>query len=99
MFEFEYKAIDAKKQLKYNEKGSQFQLVMENEKPDDNLLKTQTISLFDKNIDSATLYGLQYHFHAPSEHSINGKLLDLEMHIVHALEPKLVSPEFSKDKS
>ena len=72
---------------------------MDNEKPEDNFMKTQTISLFDKNIDSATLYGLQYHFHAPSEHSINGKLLDLEMHIVHALEPKHVNPEDEKDKS
>ena len=26
---------------------------------------------------------LQFHFHAPSEHSVNGKLYDLEMHIVH----------------
>jgi len=25
----------------------------------------------------------QFHFHAPSEHSVNGKLYDLEMHIVH----------------
>jgi carbonic anhydrase len=72
---------------------------MDNEKPEDNFMKTQTISLFDKNIDSATLYGLQYHFHAPSEHSINGKLLDLEMHIVHALDPKHVNPEDEKDKS
>ena len=26
---------------------------------------------------------LQFHFHAPSEHAHNGKLNDLEMHIVH----------------
>ncbi|MCW1967449.1 MAG: carbonic anhydrase family protein [Anaerolineae bacterium] len=26
---------------------------------------------------------LQYHFHAPSEHSINGKLVDAEVHFVH----------------
>ena len=26
---------------------------------------------------------LQYHFHAPSEHSINGKLADAEVHFVH----------------
>lgn len=30
-----------------------------------------------------TFYPLQYHLHAPSEHSINGKLMDLELHIVH----------------
>lgn len=72
---------------------------MKSEKPEDNFMKTSTINLFEKNIDSATLYGLQYHFHAPSEHSINGQLLDLEMHIVHALEPKLVNPENEEDKS
>ena len=72
---------------------------MQNDKPEDNYLKTSTISLFDKHIDSATLYGLQYHFHAPSEHSVNGELLDLEMHIVHALEPKHVNPDDEKDKS
>ena len=71
---------------------------MEGEKPDENRMTTQTISLFDKHIESATLYGLQYHFHAPSEHSINGQLLDLEMHIVHALEPKHVSQK-KEDKS
>ncbi|MEI7469190.1 MAG: carbonic anhydrase family protein [Chloroflexota bacterium] len=26
---------------------------------------------------------LQYHFHAPSEHSVNGKLADAEVHFVH----------------
>jgi carbonic anhydrase len=26
---------------------------------------------------------LQFHFHAPSEHTIMGKNMDLEMHIVH----------------
>jgi carbonic anhydrase len=26
---------------------------------------------------------LQFHFHAPSEHSVDGKLYDLELHIVH----------------
>lgn len=72
---------------------------MEGEKPEENRMTTQTINLFDKHIDSATLYGLQYHFHAPSEHSINGRLLDLEMHIVHALEPKHVNPEKEEDKS
>lgn len=51
-------------------------------------MKTQTISLFDSHISEAKLYGLQFHFHAPSEHSIDGKLLDLEMHIVHQMELK-----------
>lgn len=30
-----------------------------------------------------TFTPLQFHFHAPSEHTINGKNLDLELHIVH----------------
>ena len=29
---------------------------------------------------------LQTHWHSPSEHSVNGKLYDLEMHIVHLYE-------------
>ena len=31
------------------------------------------------------VYGLnQYHFHAPSEHTLNGRHFDLEVHLVHA---------------
>jgi len=33
-----------------------------------------SMSLFDM---------LQFHFHAPSEHTIDGKGFDLELHIVH----------------
>jgi carbonic anhydrase len=28
---------------------------------------------------------LQFHFHAPSEHTIDGHLMDLEVHFVHTL--------------
>jgi len=31
---------------------------------------------------------LQFHFHAPSEHSIDGELMDLEVHFVHTLAKK-----------
>jgi carbonic anhydrase len=31
-------------------------------------------------------YPLQFHFHSPSEHTINGKNMDLELHIVHLTE-------------
>ena len=55
------------------------------EKTKESWLQTKTISLFDKHIPKATLYGMQYHFHSPSEHTIDGQLMDLEMHIVHGL--------------
>jgi len=29
---------------------------------------------------------VQFHFHSPSEHTINGDHADLEMHIVHTYE-------------
>lgn len=32
---------------------------------------------------SSEFYHLQYHFHAPSEHTIQGHNMDLELHIVH----------------
>jgi carbonic anhydrase len=31
---------------------------------------------------------IQFHFHAPSEHTINGKHYDLELHIVHQMTPE-----------
>ena len=100
VFSFEYENIDPKSQIKYKEAGEQYQVVMRNENgPKDNFMHTSTISLFDPHIESATLFGLQAHFHAPSEHSINGKLMDLEMHIVHALDPKLVNPANPAQKS
>ena len=34
-------------------------------------------------VDGATYELLQYHFHAPSEHTIHGKHLPMEMHLVH----------------
>ena len=52
-----------------------------------NWMKTSTINLFDKHIQSVTLYGSNVHFHSPSEHSIDGQLMDLEMHVVHRMDP------------
>ena len=77
--------------MKFNETGDAFYFDIakgkaEGENP--NYMKTSTISLFDPHIPSATLHGAQFHFHAPSEHSIDGHLLDLEMHIVHLMEEK-----------
>jgi len=36
--------------------------------------------------DGAIFSAAQLHFHAPSEHTINGKHMDLEMHVVHIHE-------------
>ena len=30
-----------------------------------------------------TFNPVQYHFHTPSEHTVDGKLMDAEIHIVH----------------
>lgn len=32
-----------------------------------------------------TVRGIQFHFHSPSEHTVNGRRFDLELHIVHKL--------------
>jgi hypothetical protein len=94
-FSVKYKNIDASTQIKFKEQGQQYQVVLQG-KPEENVMTTSTIGLFDRHIPSAKLFGLQAHFHAPSEHSIDGKLLDLEMHIVHAVEPQYVSGDASK---
>ena len=35
----------------------------------------------------------QFHFHAPSEHTIDGKYYDLEMHIVHLFDQSVHGDE------
>lgn len=44
------------------------------------------LSLFDESSIWKTYNPLQFHFHAPSEHTINGKTYDLELHIVHGIQ-------------
>lgn len=34
-------------------------------------------------VEGETFQLLQFHFHAPSEHAVNGELADLELHMVH----------------
>src|SRR4030042_4507572 len=34
-------------------------------------------------VDGQTYELIQFHFHAPSEHALKGKLLDMELHLVH----------------
>lgn len=45
-----------------------------------------TYSVIDWNTSTTYISifnALQVHYHAPSEHTINGKHFDLEMHLVH----------------
>lgn len=101
VFKFNYETVNAKESLKFNEAGDAFyyELNAKSSKEEDHesFFETKTISLFDKHIEKAKLYGMQYHFHSPSEHSIDGQLLDLEMHIVHSVQSDLVGE--GKDKS
>ena len=55
---------------------------------------TKTAGLFDAHLRDreVAFHGMQAHFHAPSEHSIDGELLDLELHIVHGIESDLAHP-------
>lgn len=44
------------------------------------------LNLIDESLTTKKYTPLQMHFHAPSEHTFNGKHYDLELHIVHANE-------------
>lgn len=57
VFNASYAPIYPTDQRRYKESGQQFQIVMEG-KPEDNVMQTKTISLFDKHIEKATLHGL-----------------------------------------
>ena len=84
-FDYFYEKVKPNDQLKFNEAGDAMLFDMgkgRDQKANPNKMTTSTISLFDKHIPAATLVCAQFHFHAPSEHSIDGQLLDLEMHIV-----------------
>ena len=87
-FEFSYNPIDPVAVKKFNEKASQFIYELNVE---EDYLMTKTVGLFDKHLagKNTKFYGMQTHFHAPSEHSIDGNLLDLEMHIVHGIQSDL----------
>lgn len=59
-------------------------------------VKTSTLKL-----DTKTFNALQFHIHAPSEHTVNGKSYDAEVHFVHQLsggtELAVVGLFFDKD--
>lgn len=50
-------------------------------------MTTNLINLMEgtDDITNFTMRGLQFHFHNPSEHTIDGQEFDLELHIVHKL--------------
>jgi hypothetical protein len=91
-FNFNYEKVNPHETIKFNEQGDAFYYTLNANKDKDadkeSFFETSSISLFDPHIDKARLYGMQYHFHSPSEHSVDGELLDLEMHIVHGLSPE-----------
>lgn len=49
-------------------------------------MATSSIQLFDATAKrNYVTRGVQFHFHSPSEHTIDGKEFELELHIVHKL--------------
>ena len=61
-FNFNYEQVDAQETLKFNEQGDAFFYQLNAKQPDEakkeSYLETSTISLFDKHISKAKLYGL-----------------------------------------
>ena len=49
-----------------------------------NVLDQQKSSRNEEPVDFTTR-GIQFHFHSPSEHTIDNREFDLELHIVHKL--------------
>jgi len=47
--------------------------------------RNEFVSLLGREMFGSTteFFGVQFHFHAKSEHTIDGKRFDLEMHTVH----------------
>lgn len=86
-FKCNYEVIDPKASYKFNQSIESYFFPLKTKNTTANYLNTATISLFDKHIPNADFFGQQFHFHSPAEHSIDGKLMDLEMHIVHFIDP------------
>ena len=42
-------------------------------------------------VDGTKYHLLQFHFHAPSEHTVTGNLYDMEMHLVHKSEDGMLA--------
>jgi hypothetical protein len=102
-FKFNYETIDPKSSYKFNQGIESFFFPLKKAKKPDNTYKsfnymnTATIGLFDKHIPKADFFAQQFHFHSPAEHSIDGKLMDLEMHIVHFIDEKIDPTKIGAD--
>ena len=102
-FKFNYETIDPKASYKFNQSIESFFFpIKKSKQPGNNhtsfnYLNTSTIGLFDKHIPSANFFAQQFHFHSPAEHSIDGKLMDLEMHIVHFIDEKIDPTKIGAD--
>jgi carbonic anhydrase len=49
-----------------------------------------TLAFTNTNGETKLFKLLQFHFHSPSEHTINGRYYDSELHIVHSCNLKLI---------
>lgn len=54
------------------------------------MLEQKWSSLYASDLEDRKLKydSIQFHLHSPSEHSIDGKLYDVEMHIFHLIQKK-----------
>lgn len=102
-FKFNYETIDPKASYKFNQAIESFWFPLKKAKKPGNSYKsfnymnTATIGIFDKHIERADFFAQQFHFHSPAEHSIDGKLMDLEMHIVHFIDEKIDPTKIGAD--
>lgn len=85
--EFHYKS-NTKAVDTCNWTGSAYQVGLDNEK---DFFSTDVLQVFEKDpskhaaLSKFTTKALQFHFHNPGEHTIDGEEFDLELHIVHTL--------------
>mmetsp|Transcript_1833 Transcript_1833/g.2467 ORF Transcript_1833/g.2467 Transcript_1833/m.2467 type:complete len:126 (+) Transcript_1833:391-768(+) len=65
-------------------------------------MTTKMVDLFEEDEEKKksqfTTRGVQFHFHNPSEHTIDGEFMDMELHIVHKLMYVQKNQEFFFNK-